>query len=113
MTRGMFFLFSFVLCTALADLAVYENLSVIKTVELVNPIVKVTLRIAVRGSESIDSKYEVAIPNSEFEHLSYIEATTSKKVGLPVKMERIDEEYCFVCYLICRNGVAIYSIGSE
>ena len=92
MTRGMFALFSLVLCTAFADLAVYENLSVIKTVDLANPIVKVTLRIAVRGSESINSKYEVAIPNSEFQHLSYIEASTSKKMGLPVKMERVDKE---------------------
>lgn len=113
MTRGTFILFSLVLCAVLADSAAYENTSIVKTVNLSNSVAKVTLRIAIHASAEVNSKYEVAIPKSEFDHLSYIDATTSKKVALPVKMERVDEEYDFSLAIISRNDVVVYSVGSE
>lgn len=113
MIRGTCILFSLVLCAVLADFAAYENTSIVKTVNLSNSVTKVTLRIAIHASAEVNSKYEVAIPKSEFEHLSYIDAATSKKVSLTVKMERVDEEYAFSLAIISRNDVVVYSIGSD
>lgn len=92
MIRSLLFLLVFTLLGVLAESVVYENSNVIKTVDLTNPIVKVTLRIAVHTTGTENTAYVVAIPMHDFNNLAYIEASTSKKVPLSIKFVKKDEE---------------------
>ena len=102
MTRSVLILLIFTLFGVLAEPIVYENSNVIKTVDLTKPIVKVILRLTVHTIGTENAEYVVAIPKHDFDHLSYIEANSSKKMPLSIKFMKMDEE----------NGVALYSIGN-
>ena len=83
-------LFVLAVC-ALADTAAFENTSVIKTVDLSEAIVKVTLRVQVRVLEGSSKEYMFAIPRSEFEHMAYIHPSSSNKLSIAVKKAPIQD----------------------
>lgn len=83
-------LFVLAVC-ALADTAAFENTSVIKTVDLSEAIVKVTLRVQVRVLEGSSKEYMFAIPRSEFEHMAYIHPSYSNKLSIAVKKAPIQD----------------------
>lgn len=83
-------LFVLAVC-ALADTAAFENMSVIKTVDLSEAIVKVTLRVQVRVLEGSSKEYMFAIPRSEFEHMAYIHPSSSNKLSITVKKAPIQD----------------------
>ena len=112
MTRSVLILLVITLLGVLAEPVVYENSNVIKTVDLTKPIVRVVLRLTVHVTGTEKAEYIVAIPKRDFDHLSYIEANSSKKVPLNIKFLKMDEEFISSLILICRNDVALYSIGS-
>ena len=76
---------------ALADTAAFENTSVIKTVDLSEAIVKVTLRFQVRVLEGSSKEYMFAIPRSEFEHMACIYPSSSNKLSIAVKKAPIQD----------------------
>lgn len=98
MTRSVLILLVFTLFGVLAEPVVYENSNVIKTVDLTKPIVKVILRLTVHTIGTENAEYVVAIPKHDFDHLSYIEANSSKKIPLSIKFMKMDEEWVFVPY---------------
>ena len=65
-------------------------MSVIKTVDLSEAIVKVTLRVQVRVLEGSSKEYMFAIPRSEFEHMAYIHPS-SNKLSIAVKKAPIQD----------------------
>lgn len=80
-----FFLLSLCFVCLSTQTQFFENTSVIKTVDLSNAIVKVTLRFSVHPLESSLKEYYVAIPKEEMEHLAYISSNGGKNVAVTIK----------------------------
>lgn len=72
--------------------AVFENASVIKTVDLSKAIPKVTLRFMVKPVENTGTEYIVSIPVDEAEHLAYITASNKKSTPLSIKKSEIQDK---------------------
>ena len=77
---------------AFAESGVFENTSVIKTVDLSEAVVKVTLRIQVHVLEGSPKEYSVAIPKSEAEHMAVILPSSNNKLAISVKKAEIQDK---------------------
>ena len=75
----------------IAEPGVFENTSVMKTVDLSEAIVKVTLRIQVHVLEGSPKEYSVAIPKSEVEHMAIILPSSNNKLTISVKKAEIQD----------------------
>ena len=72
--------------------ALFENKSVIKTVDLSGSIVKVTLSITVKPLQDSLTEYFIGIPKSEVEHMAYIQVMSKKNIVFNiVKAENQDK----------------------
>ena len=80
-----FFLLSLCFVCLSTQTQLFENTSVIKTVDLSNAIVKVTLRFSVHPLESSLKEYYVAIPKEEMEHLAYISSNGGKNNAVTIQ----------------------------
>ena len=88
----------------------FENTSVIKTVDLTEAIVAVTLRFQVKplGEDLVD--YQVALLNSEIEHMAYIEASSVKKIPISIKKAKVQDQCVFHSELISSDGVTLFNV---
>ena len=80
-----FFLLSLCFVCLSTQTELFENTSVIKTVDLSKAIVRVTLRFSVHPLESSLKEYYVAIPKEDVEHLAYISSSGGKNVAVNIK----------------------------
>ena len=84
-------LFLLLALCAFAEPGVFENTSVIKTADLSEAVIKVTLRIQVHVIEGSPKEYYVAIPKSEAEHMAVILPSSSNKLAISVKKAEIQD----------------------
>jgi hypothetical protein len=92
-------LFAVVLVCAAAEEPRFKNLNVIKTVDLMEAIVKVTLRFNVHPFENNLKEYRVAIPKEDIENMAYIAAYTSKQIPLTIRKIEKQDRYVFLKYI--------------
>ncbi|CBK20403.2 uncharacterized protein [Blastocystis hominis] len=86
-----------------AEKPLFENLSVIKTVDMTEAIVNVTIRYQVSPSQDDLVDYQVAIPNSDIEHMAYIETSALRKASLSLKKDELQPI----------EGVTLYTVHSS
>lgn len=96
-----------------AEKPLFENLSVVKTVDISEAIVKVTIRYQVSPSQDDLVDYQVAIPNSDIEHMAYIEVSSLKKIQLSLKKDEQQPMCVFDERVTGSEGVTLYTIHSQ
>ena len=80
-----------VVCCISAQTALFDNINVLKQVDLTNAIVKVSIRYTVKSASSEQNKYVVAIPKRDHEHMAYITAEDSRKTKLSIKKSDVQD----------------------
>lgn len=93
--------------------AIFENASVIKTVDLSKAITKVTLRFMVKPLKNAETEYIVSIPAEEAEHLAYITASNKKNTPLSIKKSEIQDKSPFLSSFMLRENVVLYKVSSK
>ena len=103
-------MFSLFILLVSAQEPLFENTSVIKTVDLTEAIVVVTLRFQIKplGEDLVD--YQVGLLNSEIEHMAYIEASSVKKVPISIKKAKVQDQCVFCSGLISSDGVTLFNV---
>lgn len=96
-----------------AEKPLFENLSVIKTVDITEAIVNVTIRYQVSPSQDDLVDYQVAIPNSDIEHMAYIETSALRKATLSLKKDELQPMCVFVNPVTSSEGVTLYTVHSS
>ena len=96
-----------------AENSLFENVSVIKTVDMTEAIVKVTMRYQISPLQDDLVDYQVAIPNSDIEHMAYIETSSLKKVSLSLTKDEQQPMCVFDIFIINSDGVTLYTVHSS
>lgn len=95
------------------EIALFENQSVIKTVDLSAAIVKVTLRLSIKPLQETLSEYLIGIPMNEVNHLAYITANNGKNVRMSIKKTEMQNEYRFQRTIMFSDSIQLFVITSK
>ena len=108
-------LFFISLCISLVsgETPLFENQSVIKTVDLSEAIVKVTLRFSIKPMEQTLNEYYVGIPKNEMDHLAFISANNGKSVKMTIKKADVENESFFYLFIMYSNDIQLFKVISK
>lgn len=103
------------LCITLVsgETPLFENQSVIKTVDLSDAIVKVTLRFSIKPMEQALTEYYVGIPKNEMDHLAFISANNGKSMKMTIKKADVENKSLFCNFVMCSEDIQLFKVISK